>query len=326
MKIRILFTLFAALLLTCSPASGQQEILNGAPEVPDQFKSEPEAMMAVLAGQVELIPRDDVAGEGIRVLKDIEYKKAGENALMLDLYLPENSEKPAPCLIFIHGGGWKSGNRNDYAYYTSRFAQKGYACATISYRFQQEAKFPAAVHDTKDAVRWVRVNASEYKIDPDKIAAIGGSAGGYLSMMAGYADAPELEAESSYPEVSSKVQAVVDLYGPTDLDTKLGHEASEVLNFLGKAYEEAPELYVLASPVAHVDKNDPPTLIFQGTVDAIVPVEQSDQLAGHLLGVGVPVVYDRIAGWPHTMDAAKVVNARTSYVIEQFLKRYLPLN
>jgi acetyl esterase/lipase len=243
---------------------------------------------------------------------------------LLDLYAPEKIEKPVPGLIFIHGGGWKSGSRTDYKYYTVRYAKRGYVVATISYRFSGEAPFPACVQDAKCAVRWMRANAAKYNVNPDKIAVIGGSAGGYLSMMVGYSsDVPELEGAGGYPGVSSRVQAVVDLYGPGDLFSEGARNVDVVKNFIGKPYDQAPKLYEQASPITYVTKDDPPTLIFQGTVDDTVPVAQSDKVAAKLKEVGVPCEYEKFEGWPHTMDIVIDVNVRCQWFMNKFFDRYL---
>jgi acetyl esterase/lipase len=229
-----------------------------------------------------------------------------------------------PGLIFIHGGGWKSGSKRDYKYYTLRFADRGYVAASIGYRFSQEAPFPAAVHDTKCAVRWMRENAAELGVDPDRIAVLGGSAGGYLAMMAGYSsDVSELEGEGGHEVTSSAVKVVVNLYGPSDLTVPRAYNEEVVQEFMGKLYAEDPDLYASASPLHHLDKNDPPTFIFQGTIDQIVPVSQADALAEKLIKLQVPYWYDRLDGWPHTMDVARVVNERVMTLLDSFFDRFL---
>jgi acetyl esterase/lipase len=245
----------------------------------------------------------------------------------LDLYLPEKIAQSVPLLVFIHGGGWVGGSRDVYKYYTVRYAQKGYAAATVSYRFSGEAPFPAAVQDVKCAVRWLRAHADQYHIDPEKIAAIGGSAGGHLALMLGYSSAAaELDRSGGNQNVSSRVQAVVDFYGPYDLTTDLAKGADPVRSFMGgKSFEDAPELYRRASPMTYLDKNAPPTLILHGTIDEVVPIEQSDRLAARLKELGVPCVYERVEGWPHTMDMAQPVNERCRFVMDEFLAKYLPL-
>jgi len=122
------------------------------------------------------------------------------------------------------------------------------------------------------------------------------------------------------------VQAVVDFYGPYDLTTELAKGADPVRRFMGgKSFDDAPELYRRASPMTYLDKNAPPTLILHGTIDEVVPIEQSDRLAARLKELGVPCVYERVEGWPHTMDMAQPVNERCRFVMDEFLANYLPL-
>ncbi|MBN2307792.1 MAG: alpha/beta hydrolase [Candidatus Hydrogenedentes bacterium] len=313
-----------AVFLVALPACGPRYSLKNPPPPPEGFASYDEAMAAVLGGKVKLIAPPSEAPDTVREIKDIEYGNVGGRALLLDLYLPLDTHGPVPGLIFIHGGGWKKGDRKDYLYYTAKYAEQGYAAATISYRFSGEAPFPAAVEDAKCAVRWMRANAAEYGIDPDAIAVLGGSAGGHLAMMVGYSsDVPELEGDGGHAGVSSRVQAVVNLYGPSDLTAEIAKDSGEVRSFLGVGYAEAPELYAKASPLTYLSKDDPPTLILHGTIDELVPVEQSDVLAQKLEALGVPVVYDRLEGWPHTMDRAEAVNERCRFFMDRFFKRYL---
>lgn len=298
--------------------------LEGAPSAPKGYATTAEVHAAVMSGKVPIIDRNAPLPEGVIETKDIEYGNiGGTRPLLLDLYQPaEAASELRPALIFIHGGAWKSGNRSDYKYYTGLFAKRGYVVATISYRFSSEAKFPAAVEDAKCAVRWMRAHASDYHVDPDKIAVIGGSAGGYLALMVGYtSDIPEFEGSGGNAGVRSRVQAVVDLYGPVDLTAPEAQKADVVKAFLGKTYEEDPDLYVKASPITYLTPDDPPTLILQGTVDDTVPVTQSDLLAKKLKALGIFYLYDRLEGWPHTMDLAKEVNDRCQYYMVEFFNK-----
>jgi len=296
------------------------------PAIPPGYKTNDELKAAFFSGKIEIL---DIQGDlpllpGITEQKDIEYGKVGDRALLLDLYMPEKIDKPAPGLIFIHGGGWKSGNKNDYRYYAMRYAKRGFVVASISYRFSQEALFPGCVQDAKCAVRWMRANAKKYNVDPNRLAAAGGSAGGYLSMMIGYSsDVPEFEGDGGYPGVSSRVQAVVNLYGPCDLFCQEARDVDVVKEFLGKSYDEDPELYKKASPITHITKDDPPTLILQGTIDDIVPAWQSDQLAAKLKETGVIVDYQKFEGWPHTMDVAVPVNQCCQWFMNRFFAEHL---
>lgn len=332
------------LLATSIPLAAEEAITTGSavavlggtpPEPPKGYASEKEAIEAVKGGKVPIINVFEPTPANVVVTGNVEYSKAGETPMLLDLYQPKETSKPVPGLIFIHGGGWRSGKRNDYRFYCQRFAAKGYVVATITYRLTSRDKekntitnpFPAALHDAKAAVRWMRANAAKYHVDPDKIAVLGGSAGGHLSMMVGYSsDVPELEGNGGNPGVSSRVQAVVDLYGPSDLTKPLAQVSDLVLNFVdGKKYADAPEIYKTISPLTYVTKDDPPTLILHGTVDDVVQIEQSDLLAAKLKEVGVPYIYDRLPGWPHAMDIAAPVNDRCLWLMDRFLAKYVPL-
>lgn len=322
-----LYVIVIACVILSGCAMHQPEALGPFPEPPlppKGFASDEEVMAAIQSGQVKLLSMTPPVPDTVIEHKDIEYGKVGERALLLDLYLPKTGRKPFPGLIFIHGGGWQGGHRRDYLVYCLYFAEKGYAAATISYRFSSEATYPAAVEDAKCAVRWMRANAVKYAIDPGKIAILGGSAGGYLALMVGLtSDVAELEGNGGNPDVSSRVQAVVNFYGPSDLTAPVAQAADVVKRFLGKSYEEEPELYKQASPLTYIDPEDPPVLIHHGTVDTIVPVEQSDVLAGRLTAARVPVVYNRLEGWPHTMDLAEVVNVHCRFYLDHFLETYL---
>ncbi len=296
-----------------------------APAPPGGYPTKNAIYLAYALGRVEALKLRPVeTPPSVEERKDIEYGRAGDHALLVDVYSPKGLNKPAPGLIFIHGGGWSGGHRSDYKYYTVAFAQRGYVAATISYRFAPEFPFPAAVEDAKCAVRWMRAKAAELHVDPDRIAVIGGSAGGHLSMMVGYtADQKKLEGHGGHEGVSSEVRAVVDLYGPTDFDTPLGRESGTVRRFIGKSFTEDPELYRAASPIRYLNAKSPPTFVLHGTIDEVVPVEQSDMLVEKLKELGVPHWYDRLDGWPHTMDIAKPVNERTQTLLVRFLETYL---
>ena len=291
-------------------------------KAPRGYRSETILKAAYVIRLLKLIETEPAVPEGIEVQKDIVYKQVDSTLLKLDIYKKKNLIKAAPVLIFIHGGAWKKGERSDYLPYLLDYAQKGYVTATISYRLSQEAPFPAAVMDVKCAVRWIRAHSSAYMINPEKIALIGGSAGGHLAMMMAYADEKEFGDECTIGP-GGKVQAVVNFYGPTDLSTEYAREQSSVLEFLGESYQENPGLYLEASPSTYISSDDPPTLIFHGTLDSLVPFSQSDSLTKWLDQAGVANEYHRLKGWPHTMDLAKKVNDYCQYYMDAFFKQNL---
>jgi len=297
-----------------------------APAAPKGYKSQAEVLAAIQRGDVKLINVFLPVPDNVKVTPEIEYGRAGGKSLQLDLYEPKAPHPATPAIVLIHGGAWRGGKRSDYRYYCLRFAEQGYVVATISYRLVKEAPFPAAVQDAKCAVRWMRANAAKYHVDPNKIAVMGGSAGGHLAMMVGYtADSPELEGDGGNPGVSSRVQAVINFYGPTDLTTPFARGNSVVVDFIGKPYDEAPDQYKLASPLAHLRKGAPPTLTLHGTIDDVVPIDQADMLEKRLTELRIPHEYVRLEGWPHTMDLAEDVNRYCRWHIERFLARDLPL-
>lgn len=295
------------------------------PPAPPGFANEDEIKLAYASGKLTIIDLSIDLPDTIALERNIEYGKGGPMSLKLDLYKPKEHDQLLPAVIFIHGGAWKGGHRQTYHYYCTKFAEHGYIAATISYRLTGDAPFPAAVEDAKCAVRWLRANAMKLGIDPNRIAVAGGSAGGHLSMMVGYSpDVRELEGTGGHGDVSSAVQAVVDLYGPTDLTTEFARSKGEVIGFLGnKTMDEEPERYKLASPITHVSKDDPPTLILHGSIDSTVPIEQAELLVEALKKNGVAYDYDRVEGWPHTMDLETAVNRHCLEKMFEFLDKHL---
>jgi acetyl esterase/lipase len=294
------------------------------PAAPPGFATEKDVKDAFLAGKLKPIDLTIDVPETVTHERNIAFGKGGDHPLQLDLYSPKERPHPLPAILFIHGGGWSGGYRQMYHYYCTKFAERGYVAATASYRLSSEAPFPAAVEDVKCAVRWLRANSRKLGIDPNKICVAGGSAGGHLAMMIGYSsDVPELEGKGGNPDTSSRVQAVVDLYGPTDLTDDFAKSRKEVSRFIGKKFDEAPDTYRLASPVTHVTKDDPPTLILHGSIDSTVPIHQAEHLVEKLKDVGVVYEYDRVEGWPHTMDLDADVNRHCMAKMFEFLDKHL---
>jgi len=327
--------LFALLAISLAPAAAadiaSEEAalfaLETPPPLPEAIKGPGDVLVAIANGDLTLIdlsapmPVPDTVVE----TKDVEYGNVNGRPLLLDLYRPRESTGPLPGILLIHGGGWSGGQRSDYKYYCVRFPLMGYVVATVSYRFIDEAIFPACVQDVKCAVRWMRANAEQYGINPNAIAAVGGSAGGHLAMMLGYsAGVAELEGTGGHEKNDRAVQAVVNLYGPVDMTLEDFHENDTLLAFFGgKPFKEVPNQYRLASPLTHVKKNSPPTLIIHGTEDFTVPVSQADLLADRLKELGCDYEYLRLNGYPHTLDIGVETNKHVRWHIYHFLDKYL---
>lgn len=283
------------------------------------------AYLAIGVGLEKMINKTPEIPEDIEEIKNIEYKNINGKSLQLDIYKPKNIDKAAPLLVFIHGGGWKGGQRSDYLVYLVAFAKKGYITATVSYRLLKDGPYPACVEDISDAVRWFYNNGGKYDYDPDRIALIGGSAGAHLALLAAYGwKNPNVNSDSTdVPENSHRIKAVVDIYGPTDLTTEYSRNHPLVTSFIARSFEQAPDLYKEASPIHYLDKNDPPTMILHGTSDDLVPISQSDLLKARLDSLGVPCVYYRLPLWPHTMDVVRRVNDFCQLKMNEFFEQYL---
>jgi acetyl esterase/lipase len=215
----------------------------------------------------------------IIVEKDIEYGRGGDVPLKLDLARP-TTEGPHPGIICIHGGGWRGGSKDSLKAVTTRLAKEGFVAATVQYRFAPKFPFPAQVEDVKCAVRWLRAHAKELGLNPDRIGAIGFSAGGHLSLMLGVMDAKDgLEGQGGHADQSSKVQAVVNFFGPADLRRNYPQIVHGLLqDFVGGPIEEKGDVIQAASPITYLDDEDAPILTFHGTADPIVPYEQAKVL------------------------------------------------
>jgi acetyl esterase/lipase len=295
------------------------------PPAPPGYANGDEVKQAFASGKLRIINMAIDVPESVSVERNIEYGKGGDISLKLDLYSPKELRDPVPGVIFIHGGAWKGGYRQMYHYYCTKFAERGYVAATISYRLTSDAPFPAAVEDAKCAVRWLRANAKKFNVDPERIAVAGGSAGGHLALMVAYSpDVAELEGKGGHDDVDSNVKAVVSLYAPTDLTTEDARTEGVVVRFLGgKTFDEAPDLYKLASPMSHVSSDDPPTLLLHGTIDDTVAIDQSERLVEALKKSGVEVAYDRVEGWPHAMDLEPDVNQHCIMTMFEFFDEHL---
>ncbi|MBK7627838.1 MAG: alpha/beta hydrolase [Bacteroidales bacterium] len=280
--------------------------------------------LAVAVGLEDLINKSPEIPAEIEEIKNIEYKNIYGKSLQLDLYRLKGKSKPVPLIVFIHGGGWRGGERSDYLVYLIPFAKSGYVTATVSYRLLDDGPYPACVEDIKDAMQWFYDHGEEYGYDPDRIAVVGGSAGGHLAMLAAYGwNKKSVNNDSLMISESHRIKAVVDIYGPADLTTEYARNHTLVTSFLAKSYDESPEVYLEASPVNYLDKSDPPTLILQGTSDDLVPASQSVLLKERLDTLGVPAELYCLPLWPHTMDIVQRVNDFSRQKMDAFFRKYL---
>ncbi len=259
----------------------------------------------------------------VEFVPDITYATVDGEELKLNLSRPRDAKGPLPCVVVIHGGGWKAGNRNQHNDLTWKFAERGYASATVSYRFAPRHPFPAQVQDVKAAVRFLRANAEKYGVDPQHLGAVGFSAGAHLSMMLGATDKGDgLDESGGNADQPSKVQAVVSFFGPTDLTAPYPEATRPILkDLLGGTVEEKLELAKRASPITYVNAGDAPMLLFQGTKDPLVPHDQAVRMANALTNAGVPGRVELILGGNHGWAGGEV--ARTADSTFAFFDQYL---
>ena len=246
--------------------------------------------------------------EGVIFERNIEYTNPDDQHLQLNLARPRDESTLRPAVLCIHGGGFRAGSRESFNKLCLRLAENGYVAVTVTYRLAPKYQFPAAVHDVKAAVRWLRANAKKYHIDPARIGTTGGSAGGHLAQfLAVTRDVPQFEGEGGNPDHSSSVACVVNIYGPSDFTKSYDAsvDAAEVLPlFLGGNLEEQPRRHIEASPLYWVTPNASPTLCIHGTEDRYVAHEQAVWIVDRLKSAHVEARLMTIEGADHGFRGA----------------------
>ncbi|OYP34176.1 calcium sensor EFh [Rhodopirellula sp. MGV] len=261
------------------------------------------------------------------VQRDVVFGTGGGRDLKMHLVLPKDSTTPRPAYVWIHGGGWMGGTKDGGVAKVTPMVRKGFVGATIEYRLTGEAPFPAQIEDCKCAIRYLRAHAKDYNIDPDRIAVGGSSAGGHLVALLGTSgDAKDLEGSGGWQDQSSKVQAVVDFFGPTDFQlfvTARGYEnhnrdgSPESRLLGGGEVLSNPDGIKRVNPITYIDKDDPPFLIIHGTKDGTVPPNQSEALHEALDKVGVQNQLHLIDGAGHGGSAFSA--PEVNRMVETFL-------
>ena len=238
---------------------------------------------------------------------DLTYCRPGGRDLNLDLYLPTTPER-APAILFLHGGGWITGDKRESGWFDAvreRLLDQGFIVASANYRLAPGNAWPAHIEDAKCAVRFLRAERETYGIDPDHIGVWGTSAGAHLAALVGVTNAGAgFEGTGGQAAESSRVQAVVDLYGPADLTDGEGwpdgHLAVLRLVF-GTSNLDDPVL-AEASPVFHATSDDPPFLILHGERDGLVPIRQSERLFAALAASGAAVEFVPVENARHGLE------------------------
>lgn len=244
--------------------------------------------------------------QATREYKDLVFATVDGKNLRLDLYMPADVQAPR-LLVWVHGGAWSQGTKDDNV--PKGFVEHGVATASVDFRQSTDARFPAQVHDIKAAIRFLRAKAPAYGYRIDKIAIAGSSSGGHLAALVGVTNGHQsLEGRvGNYLSESSSVQAIVDYFGASNLMTILAQSTPFGLNMrrpalerlLGALPDQARELAELASPVVHVDRNDPPLMLLHGDQDPQMPINQAHELQGAYERLGLDVHFDVVHGAAH---------------------------
>jgi acetyl esterase/lipase len=283
------------------------------------------SLAAVLFGLVSPARAQDKPKRAeVKVEKDIVFGKAGEDELHLDVYKLADQKETLPGVLVIYGGAWRSGNKEIMRIFCEQFCRAGYVVVASQYRLCPKHKFPAQVEDVKAAVRWMRANAKKLDLDPDRIGAMGASAGGHLSLMLGLMNPEDgMEGTAGNPEQSSKVQAVVNYFGPAKFTMRDWDPKDErlLVDFLGGKLDEVPDLYEKVSPTTYIDSSDPPVITFHGTQDPLVPYSQAPLLHSMLREKGVVSQLELVKGAGHGWWGADL--QKTQRLAIEFLDKHL---
>ena len=285
-------------------------------------------LVVILVAAPLLLHTGRLSGDEPRRISNIEYGRVDDHRLLLDLYLPPGHDDP-PLVVWIHGGAWRAGSKSKMP--LTDLLDAGFAIASIDYRLSPVAKFPAQIHDCKAAIRFLRGNAAKYGVHTERIAIAGSSAGGHLVALLGVSNGHRsLEGEvGDYDDESSDVQAIVDYYGPTNFLTILPQSTPHGLSvrvpalqlLLGNTPDKCPDLARLASPVFHVDANDPPLLILHGDQDPQVPINQSHELHARYKKQKLPVHFEVVHDGAH--GGKLFFDARRNKLVRDFVTKHL---
>jgi acetyl esterase/lipase len=261
------------------------------------------------------------------VTRDVTFARVDGTELKLDLYRPDGP--PAGLIVWVHGGAWRGGSRASVD--LQGLVAKGWAIASVDYRLSTVARFPAQIHDIKAAIRFLRAQAAAYGLPANKFVIAGSSAGAHLAALVGVTNRhPELEGTvGDNPGVSADVQAIVDLYGASDLTTILAQSTPYGLSvrqpaldlLLGAQPDKVPDLARLASPVFQLDAHDPPLYLTHGDKDPQMPPAQSDELAAAYRKLGLPLQFEIQPGSGHGGPA--FTSAASLDQIDRFLRTHL---
>lgn len=309
------FFLLTLAILAASPAANGQTRQTAPAQAPSA--QTPPAQAA------PQLPAPPSQNQATSVQRDIPYGAVNGHPLLLDIYEPGEHIGLLPAVILIHGGGWISFDKSTMQTMGMFLARSGFVAFSVDYRLfhEKENLWPAQLDDVQRAVRWIRANAAKYGVDPQSVGAFGHSAGAQLAALLGMEDTRD-NSDPALANYSSKVQAVVDVSGPTDFTTHNDPDAVAFLTaFFGGDYAHDAKVWQDASPAFHVAKDVAPFLILQGTQDESVPLAQAQELADRLKQAGATVKFVTVED-VHTFRTPEA-RRRLAFETEEFFTHYL---
>lgn len=258
---------------------------------------------------------------------DIEYARVSDFSLKLDLHRPQAANPP--LVVYVHGGAWRAGSKSDVP--IAKLLDHGFAIASVDYRLSTQARFPAQIHDIKAAIRYLRGKSDLFHLSTSRIAVIGSSAGGHLAALVGVTNGND-ELEGTVGEdlsQSSDAQCIISLFGASNLQTILSQSTEFGLKMrvpalqllLGGQPSAKPDLAKLASPVAHLDKDDPPLLLIHGDADPQMPPQQSQELAKAYAALKLPIHLIMLPGSRH--GGEEFYDEERTAIMVKFLQTHL---
>jgi len=266
---------------------------------------------------------------GIKDQRGLVYAKYGPREMHLDLFQP-GGKGPFPAVILVHGGAWITGNHTMENPFAIELARRGYVAATVEYRLSNEAKYPAQIHDLKAAIRWLRANAARYHLDPNRIAAVGASAGGHLVALLGATNGiSSFEGQGGNQKVSSAVESVVDIDGPAtfidpgNIEKEKKGPFDTNTRLIGGTFAEKPEVWRDASPITHVDRQSAPVLFINSS--SYRPFQQREEMSARLKALGIVSDIVVIPETPHPFWLFQPWFDATVQYVDEFLQKTMPV-
>jgi len=263
------------------------------------------------------------------VKRDITYCTHDGTDLKLDIYYPKMVIGPVPTVVYVHGGAWIQGDKKEGAGTVDipALIEAGFVVVSVNYRLAPQYKFPAMIEDVKCAIRFLRANGNRYSLSTENIGVYGGSAGGHLVSLLGVSDKSVGWDSGEYAEYSSRVQAVVDMFGPANLVGPFSAEAPVKCEDVFGTNNVNDPILRNASPVSWVSSDDPPFLILHGDKDKVVPLSQSQKLYDSLKNAGVDVTLVIVKNgehglWPN-QDMEPSRNQLSQMIVEFFSRHLL---